>query len=394
MAEALVAELSAALAVAERRRAESESLREVTGALLAQRKLDDVLELVAATTQHLIGAQRSMVFLLGDDEHLHAALRRDSPQDRHPAIPVAGSRIGRAVQHGRPTIAQMRLADLQPPGAETAPGTPEFDGDGEVALLAVPLKVDGVVIGVLTAVDRAPAFSDDDVRIVSIFADQAAVAIKQAHLARQVESLAIWEERQRLARELHDAVTQTIYSITLFTEAGRQMLAAGSTAQAEHYLNRIGDMSLQALKELRLLIYELRPPILAREGLVAALRQRLAAVEERAGIRTRLLADPLLLPAAHEDALFRIAQEALNNALKHAHAAEIAVQIRGVMWEHRPAVSLVIRDDGCGWEPAARTHGGLGILSMQERAAQLGGVCEVVAQPDAGVTVTATIPLP
>jgi signal transduction histidine kinase len=399
LAQEMSKEVSAALALAQRQRAESESLRQVTHALLAQRTLEDVLELVAESTQRLIGTERSMVFLLGDDGRLHAAVRRDSPLREHPTVAVEGSRIGQAVQSGQPIIAQMPLpAEGVPPLIAALP----LADAREVALLAVPLKVDGAVIGVLTAVNGAANFSEEDVRAVSIFADQAAVAIKHAHLVRQVESLAIVEERQRLARELHDAVTQSIYSITLFTEAGRQMLVAGEISQAEHYLSRIGDMSQQALKELRLLIHELRPPILARDGLVAALRQRLAAVEERAGVQARLLAEPVILPATVEDALYRIAQEALNNALKHARAAHITIQLTTELVEQRPHVKLQIGDDGCGWQSksqhgdvkAGEAVGGLGMLSMQERAKALGGICRFVSEPARGTVVEALIPLP
>ncbi len=154
---------------------------------------------------------------------------------------------------------------------------------------------------------------------------------------------AILEERQRLARELHDSVTQALYGVTLHAQAARRLLAAGEVASAADSLGTLQDTAQEALDEMRLLIFELRPPILEQVGLVAAVQARLNAVEGRANLQTRLIADEVsALPSVVEQALYRIAQEALNNALKHAHAQRITVHLR----QESSRVILEITDDG------------------------------------------------
>jgi signal transduction histidine kinase len=145
----------------------------------------------------------------------------------------------------------------------------------------------------------------------------------------------------------------------------------------------------QALKEMRLLVYQLRPPALEHDGLIGALQHRLDAVEERAGVKARLLADKMLeLPGPVEEALYHITQEALNNALKHASATSVLVQIRAP--DHR--VELEITDDGVGFEPeAVMGKGGLGLVSMRERAEQLGGELTLLSAVGKGTKVKVTV---
>jgi signal transduction histidine kinase len=141
---------------------------------------------------------------------------------------------------------------------------------------------------------------------------------------------------------------------------------------------------------MRLLIHELRPPVLEREGLVGALRQRLDVVERRVGIEARVLMEELIdLPATIEEILYRIAQEALNNALKHAEATTVTVRIR----PEGDQVVLEVTDDGQGFDPEAPQHrGGMGLDSMRERTRQMGGVLEIVSAPGEGTTVRVAVP--
>ncbi len=180
---------------------------------------------------------------------------------------------------------------------------------------------------------------------------------------------AILEERQRLARDLHDSVTQALYGITLHAEVARRLLASGDVAAAVGYLNALQDTAQEALHEMRLLIFELRPPILEQAGLVAALQARLDTVEGRAILETKLIAEGVSsLPAAVEQALYRVGQEALNNVLRHAHAQRVCVHLR----QEQASVTLEVSDDGVGFD-AAREHAGLGLRGIAERVAQLGG---------------------
>jgi len=197
------------------------------------------------------------------------------------------------------------------------------------------------------------------------------------------------EERQRLARELHDSVTQSLYSVTLYAEAASRLLESGRAETARAHLRDVQETAREALQEMRLLIFELRPPVL-EQGLVTALRIRLGAVEERAGMRARLDADSdLRLPQPAEEALYRAALEALNNALKHARAHAVTVSLRG----SGGRVVLEVTDDGAGFDPAARMDsGGVGLPGMRERVTLIGGRLEVCSRPGAGTTVRVEVP--
>ena len=206
-------------------------------------------------------------------------------------------------------------------------------------------------------------------------------AIEEQHLAA-LQATAILEERQRLARDLHDSVTQALYGITLHAEVARRLLASGDTATATSYLSALQETAQEALAEMRLLIFDLRPPILGQVGLAAALQVRLDAVEGRANLQTQLIVDGVGdLPALVEQALYGIAREALNNGLKHAHAQHITVHL----WQTQASITLEVADDGVGFDPAAaRGNGGLGLCGIAERAAQVKGRLTLRSAPAAG----------
>ena len=211
----------------------------------------------------------------------------------------------------------------------------------------------------------------------------------------QAEELAVLQERNRLARNLHDSVTQSIYSLTLLAEAGQRMIKSGDLQQAEGNQSRLGEIAQQALQEMRLLVYELRPQVLSSEGLIGALEQRLEAVERRAGIDARidarLLADGEIdLPADLEEEIFRISMEALNNILKHAKASEVRICL---LAEERN-LTLEIKDNGQGFNrEIARVKGGMGLTSMAERVDNIGGELAIQSELGVGTTVRVTAPL-
>jgi signal transduction histidine kinase len=252
--------------------------------------------------------------------------------------------------------------------------------------MAVPLVVGDDVYGSLAFYyQRQRELTDDEVVLATTFADQAALAIENARLYNQAEQLAVVRERERLARELHDSITQTLYSLTLLAEAGQRLAGAGQLERVRGYLEEMSGLAQQTLREMRLLVYELRPLVLKREGLVGALQHRLDSVEKRAGVKARLLVEgPLELPAGIEEGLYRVAQEALNNALKHGRPHQVSVIIRS----GGGRVEMEIVDDGQGFDlDGVDGGGGMGLLSMQERIDRLGGELEVDSEPGQGTKV-------
>jgi signal transduction histidine kinase/ligand-binding sensor domain-containing protein len=193
------------------------------------------------------------------------------------------------------------------------------------------------------------------------------------------------EERNRLARELHDSVTQSLYGVTLYADAARRLLDTGQVPAAVGNLRKLRDTAKSALEEMRLLIFELRPPILEQEGLAAALEARLEAVEGRVGLKTQLeLEGEGELPQDIQEGLYRIALEALNNVLKHAQASCVTVSLI-----RRPQLTeLKIVDDGGGFDiSTVQKSGGLGLKGMKERAEQIGGQLTVKSERGMGTTI-------
>jgi signal transduction histidine kinase/ligand-binding sensor domain-containing protein len=207
-------------------------------------------------------------------------------------------------------------------------------------------------------------------------------------LRRHEREQAIAEERNRLARELHDSVTQALYGVTLYSEAAAGHLSQGRAGRAAENLTALQDTVHQALAEMRLLVFELRPPILKEQGLVAALQARLLAVEGRAGLRTEFRVNlDRRLPPQVEEGFYRIALEALNNTLKHAQATQIQVCLQQA---DPPSVGIVLEvmDDGLGFEPTtASQRGGLGLAAMAERAAGLSTSLSIVSNPGSGTRI-------
>jgi signal transduction histidine kinase len=257
--------------------------------------------------------------------------------------------------------------------------------------MSVPLAARDGVLGAMVLMHAdAGYYSDERGELALAFAAQAAVMIANARLYEQAHRSATLEERHRVARELHDSVTQLIYSLGLFAAAGQEVAARGQAEHTERHLALIAETARQALKEVRLLVYELRPPVLEEEGLVGALRLRLEAVEQRSGVEARLVVDSLVsLPPPIEESLFRIALEALNNALRHAAATAVTVHL----WAADGGVALEVSDNGRGFDPA-RASGGLGLTSMRERAERLGGRVTLSGAPEGGTCLRASFPLP
>jgi signal transduction histidine kinase len=259
-------------------------------------------------------------------------------------------------------------------------------------LLGWTLVLLGFVIFILTLIDVLP-FTDYIDTILRLGLIVLALVLSfgladRINLLRQdkeAAQFAITAQRMQIARDLHDSVTQSLYSTNLFAEAGRETVQAGDTEGASHYFIRIGAVSQQALKEMRLFLYELRPPDVVDVGLVDALQKRLDAVEKRSGMEVRLILDgDIHCEDEIADQYYRIAQEALNNVLKHAQADEVTVYLRA----ENGIMGLEVADNGRGFDLAeARKSGGLGLKTMQERSDQINGEFEITTAPNQGTKV-------
>lgn len=258
--------------------------------------------------------------------------------------------------------------------------------------LIFPLIVRDKAVGtLLLEFEGATPLSEPKLQLITAFANQAGVALENISLYQQVQETAALEERQHLARELHDSVSQALYSIVLGTHAARKQLER-SPEQASQALEYVQNLAEAGLAEMRALIFELRPEVLEQEGLAAALRKQVEALEVRHAICAEFTSDeelkPFTLPFATKQALYRVAQEALHNVVKHARAKHVQVKLSS-KGKH---VELSIWDDGNGFDTKQDFPGHLGLKSMRERSLSLGGSFNVESVPRQGTTITVRVP--
>jgi signal transduction histidine kinase len=256
--------------------------------------------------------------------------------------------------------------------------------------LALPIKSKGQIIGVLNVEsDRLEAFDESDLVVLESLANQLAVAIENARLYEQGRQLAALEERQKLARELHDSVSQALYGIALGARTARMLLDRDPSKPAlAEPLDYVLSLAEAGLAEMRALIFELRPESLQTEGLVAALTKQADSLRRRHRLDVRMAFCPEpALPLPAKEALYRIAQEAMHNIAKHARARQVDMQLEPL----DGGVQLTIRDDGVGFDPHGEFPGHLGLRSMRERAERLGGRIVLESTPGQGTRLTVHI---
>ena len=230
---------------------------------------------------------------------------------------------------------------------------------------------------------------EDEKVFLKAVADQAAVAVENARLFSEARGKAVLEERQRLARELHDSVSQALYGIALGAKSAREWLDDDPVEVAEP-LDYVLSLAEAGITEMRALIFELRPESLESEGVVAALEKQAAALEARHGIEVEAdLCDEPEAPLEVKEALYRIAQEALHNIVKHARASSVKIK----MGCGSGRVILDISDDGVGFDAKGEFPGHLGLRSMRERATQLGGALKVQSALSKGTRICTRIPI-
>lgn len=386
-----------------RRRRVAEGLRDILSVLNSDRPQSEILDYVVTEASHLLGSSAGVIFHLDwEGECARVEARHGLPESLMDleALPLSPG-TGATLLCSREPIPVPDLSvylsaevpfpirDVQDPGISTWLDLVERHYR---AYLGVPLVIKDQMYGTLGVYYRDPReFSEEDIELAVSLGDQVALAVENARLRTQASQVAVVAERERLARELHDSVTQSLYSLTLLAEASQRLVGVGELESVREYTTRLGEIAQQALREMRLLVYQLRPLVLKREGLVGALQQRIDAVEKRAGVDARLFVEGNReLPPDVEDGLYRIAQEALNNALKHAAPTALTVRVQ----VDARKVVLEVNDDGRGFEPArVRDGGGMGLANMLQRADRLGGSFSLVSAPGTGTTVRVELEL-
>jgi signal transduction histidine kinase len=226
-----------------------------------------------------------------------------------------------------------------------------------------------------------PDYSPDEIIRLTTLCDHIASLIDNDRRRKLSITLS---ERQRLMRDLHDSVSQKLYGLVTTTEGAQASIEAGNTIDPGEILNKIGENARQAVREMRLFLYQMQPIDLEKDGLITVLHHRLAAVEGRAEIKARLLADEdIALSKEKEIELYFIAMEALNNILRHAKAKTVMVRLK----KGRKNVILEVVDDGKGFDQTNLDRAGLGLANMKERTRKINGKIMILSEPNRGTRI-------
>ena len=265
---------------------------------------------------------------------------------------------------------------------------PIMESEGLRSLIEIPVvSPDGRPLGFFSVGYRTDHHIDEgEERLFTALAERAAVAISNAELHERARHVASLEERQRLARELHDSVSQALYGIALGARTARTLLDRDPPAAAEP-VDYVLSLAETGLAEMRALIFELRPESLESEGLNAAIRKQVEAAQARHGVKVDFQpGEEPDLPLVVKEAIYRIAQESLNNVVKHSQARHVRVAVSSMGGE----LKLEVADNGKGFDAAGDFPGHLGLKSMRERAENSGGRLEISSQPGTGTRIIAT----
>lgn len=255
---------------------------------------------------------------------------------------------------------------------------------GATSVVTAPIQLRGQLHGILTlfwAVERS--LPVDQIALFTVLADQVGMMMENLRLQGRIEQAAVHQERRRLARDLHDSVTQSLHSLVLASDTASYRLSHGKTERLGESLAHIAESARQALKDMRLLLYELRLVKLEEIHLEEAIETRLEAVERRTGIQAEIHSDPAIhWPPGWQGQAYAVVMEALNNALKHARATAVAVNVS----QEDGLILVQVDDNGVGFNPLNR-GGGIGLKSMAERAELLGGSITIDSAPGEGTRI-------
>jgi len=396
----------------EERRLVAEGLSDILTAINANEPLDTILDrLVSQAARHLGASACVLDRLDSDRQELVRTATHGWPEDIG-ALPTttfdrleqAGasayvtSLLSRQPTYGNYGPLPARLDEVErdpslPPEikARKARIRSHFAGS-----MGVPLIVANQVYGGLIFYYAEPQnFENEQVQLALTFAQQAELAIENASLRSRAGQAAVAEERNRIARELHDSVSQALYGIALGTRTARTLLdradvIEGIRSSLAAPLDYTLSLAEAGLAEMRALIFELRPDALETEGLVAALRKQAEALRARHKLDVQAqFCDEPPLPFAVKEAFYRVAQEALNNIVKHAHAKRVALTLTC----DAETLALEVSDDGMGFDAGAEHLGHLGLLTMRERLEKLGGRLAIRSAQGEGTRVLASLSL-
>ncbi|GAA2563678.1 MULTISPECIES: GAF domain-containing sensor histidine kinase [Streptomyces] len=379
-------------------------LAAVSSALLAMSRhleVRDVLKTIVASARELLDAQYAALGV-PDDHGGFAQFVVDGVSDEQwkaiGPLPRQHGILAAMLNEARP----QRLADVrQDPRFEGWPSAHPDLAD----FLGLPIRDGDEVIGALflanklrPAEGRPPCprpegtcgFTQDDEELLGILAQHAAIALTNARLYERSRELTIAEERSRLAHELHDAVSQKLFSLRLTAQAAARLVDR-DPSRAKGELQQVAALAAEAADELRAAVVELRPAALDEDGLVATLRTQIQVLDRAHTARVTFAGHGVrALPAAQEEAVLRVAQEALHNALRHSGADHVDVTLdrRG------SGAVLRVTDDGSGFDPQAVRRAGrhLGLVSMRDRASGVGGRMTVESAPGKGTTIEMEVP--
>jgi PAS domain S-box-containing protein len=364
----------------ERRMRELEALYRADEEFYGSLELDRVLQALVDVAVEVLEADKATVMVWDDKRErlVVGAARGFRPETVSQMVHVRGEGVTTIV-----------ATTGQPIKVEDAPSDPRvahrITGPEAIqSLMHVPIKISGEVFGVYGVnYCRRHVFTVDEERLLTALAQRAAVAIQNAQLYEQAQQAAAVEERQRLARELHDAVTQTLFSSSLIAEVLPRLLER-DPSEARQRLEELRQLTRGALAEMRTLLLELRPAALIEVPLADLLRQLCDAFTGRSRVPALLsVQGHTQLPSDVQVALYRIAQEALNNVAKHARARQVEVLLRC----SPERVALTVRDDGSGFDLLDVTADHLGLRIMRERAAAVGAQLDIESRSGHGTRV-------
>ena len=369
-------------------RAELREVSEAVLAVTAHRSVREVLQTILTAAQRLLDAEYAALGVPDDHGSFADFLAVGMSDEQWQAIgPVPR-------QHG---LLGHMLSDPSPVRLTDVRAHPSFDGwpapHPELTdFLGMPIIDGDEILGELFLANKRSAggFSAQDEELLRLLAGHAAIALVNARLYERGRELSIVEERYRIARELHDAVTQKLFSLRLTAEAAAALIDT-DPAGAATQLATVRRLAAESAAELRAVVVGLRPVDLAGDGLDGALRKQIELLDRvhDASIRCTGHVVARLLPA-REEAAYRVVQEALHNALRHGSPGTVTVDLR----DGDGVVTLTVTDDGIGFDLAASAMAGhrLGLASMRERARAAGGQLEVRSRPGGGTTVRLTVP--